>query len=139
MRGALLCLVPDAHRKQEGNITLSMSMLTDIPEVDLGIETKLRNIEETEKAKRTLFERQEAEKKRVIVDDGGFAAARFYHPPQKRRTEAQVRMEAEAEVDGPDQVEAQPESESIARRQYATDDQAVARFKQRQANAGRML
>ncbi|KAK9761982.1 hypothetical protein K7432_012693 [Basidiobolus ranarum] len=35
----------------ETNINLSTTMLTAIPEVDLGIDTRLRNIEETEKAK----------------------------------------------------------------------------------------
>ncbi|KAI8920879.1 hepatocellular carcinoma-associated antigen 59-domain-containing protein, partial [Powellomyces hirtus] len=41
----------------EGNVTLSTSMLTAIPEIDLGITSKLKNIEETEKAKRKLIER----------------------------------------------------------------------------------
>ncbi|KAF9929878.1 hypothetical protein FBU30_001127 [Linnemannia zychae] len=42
--------------EQEGNVQLSTTMLTAIPEVDLGMEAKLRNIEETERAKRKLFE-----------------------------------------------------------------------------------
>ncbi|KAF9089696.1 hypothetical protein BGX29_011913 [Mortierella sp. GBA35] len=42
--------------EQEGNVQLSTTMLTAIPEVDLGMEARLRNIEETEKAKRKLFE-----------------------------------------------------------------------------------
>ncbi|KAJ3311654.1 hypothetical protein HDU93_005102, partial [Gonapodya sp. JEL0774] len=41
---------------QEGNVTLSTTMLTAIPEIDLGIDSKLRNIEDTEKAKRRLIE-----------------------------------------------------------------------------------
>ena len=40
----------------EGSVTTSSSMLTQIPEVDLGIESKLRNIEQTEKAKRKLMD-----------------------------------------------------------------------------------
>ncbi|KAI9005608.1 hepatocellular carcinoma-associated antigen 59-domain-containing protein [Hyaloraphidium curvatum] len=40
----------------EGSVTLSASMLTAIPEIDLGIDAKLRNIEETEKAKRKLMD-----------------------------------------------------------------------------------
>ncbi|KAJ3207377.1 hypothetical protein HDU67_007519 [Dinochytrium kinnereticum] len=39
----------------EGNVTLSAAMLTAIPEVDLGISAKLKNIEQTEKAKRDLI------------------------------------------------------------------------------------
>ncbi|KAF9154426.1 hypothetical protein BG015_000975 [Linnemannia schmuckeri] len=42
--------------EQEGNVQLSTTMLTAIPEVDLGMDARLRNIEETEKAKRKLFE-----------------------------------------------------------------------------------
>ncbi|KAH9819650.1 hepatocellular carcinoma-associated antigen 59-domain-containing protein [Melampsora americana] len=38
----------------EGNVTLSATMLTSIPEVDLGIDTRIKNIEATEKAKRKL-------------------------------------------------------------------------------------
>ncbi len=35
---------------------LSAQMLSGIPEVDLGIEAKIQNIERTEKAKRELLE-----------------------------------------------------------------------------------
>ncbi|KAF9434470.1 hypothetical protein BGZ76_007976 [Entomortierella beljakovae] len=42
--------------EQEGNVQLSTTMLTAIPEVDLGMDAKLKNIEETEKAKRKLLE-----------------------------------------------------------------------------------
>ncbi|KAG0054088.1 hypothetical protein BGZ83_011972 [Gryganskiella cystojenkinii] len=42
--------------EQEGNVQLSTTMLTAIPEVDLGMEARLKNIEETEKAKRKIFE-----------------------------------------------------------------------------------
>ncbi|MBW0495430.1 hypothetical protein O181_035145 [Austropuccinia psidii MF-1] len=42
----------------EGNVTLSATMLTSIPEVDLGIDTRIKNIEATEKAKRQLSEQR---------------------------------------------------------------------------------
>ncbi|EXX67490.1 hypothetical protein RirG_113910 [Rhizophagus irregularis DAOM 197198w] len=42
----------------EGNVQLSTTMLTAIPEVDLGIDVRLKNIEETEKAKRKLLEQR---------------------------------------------------------------------------------
>ncbi|GJJ77366.1 hypothetical protein EMPS_09725 [Entomortierella parvispora] len=42
--------------EQEGNVQLSTTMLTAIPEVDLGMEARLKNIEDTEKAKRKLLE-----------------------------------------------------------------------------------
>ncbi|KAI8801760.1 hepatocellular carcinoma-associated antigen 59-domain-containing protein [Cladochytrium replicatum] len=57
----------------EGNVTLSTSMLTAIPEVDLGIEAKIKCIEETEKAKRLL-----AEQKR----GGGDGIDRLLNPRQ---------------------------------------------------------
>ncbi|KAI8822398.1 hepatocellular carcinoma-associated antigen 59-domain-containing protein, partial [Fimicolochytrium jonesii] len=41
----------------EGNVTLSTAMLTAIPEIDLGMSVKLKNIEETERAKRKLLDR----------------------------------------------------------------------------------
>ncbi|KAG0311206.1 hypothetical protein BGZ99_010323 [Dissophora globulifera] len=46
--------------EQEGNVQLSTTMLTAIPEVDLGMEARLKNIEETEKAKRKLYEQRAA-------------------------------------------------------------------------------
>ncbi|KAG0345969.1 hypothetical protein BG004_002719 [Podila humilis] len=49
--------------EQEGNVQLSSTMLTAIPEVDLGMEARLRNIEETEKAKRKMFEDRTQEKR----------------------------------------------------------------------------
>lgn len=113
---------------QEGNINLSSTMLTSVPEVELSLEDRLRNIEDTEKAKRALLERQEAERRKVAIDDGGHAAARFYNPPQLRRTEREVLAEAEADVDGADQVEAQPENEHISRREFAADEAAVSQF-----------
>ncbi|KAF9968504.1 hypothetical protein BGZ73_009228 [Actinomortierella ambigua] len=45
-----------APDQQEGNVQLSTTMLSAIPEVDLGINERLRNIEETERAKRKLYE-----------------------------------------------------------------------------------
>ncbi|KNZ56890.1 hypothetical protein VP01_2294g7 [Puccinia sorghi] len=42
----------------EGNVTLSATMLTSIPEVDLGIDNRIRNFEATEKAKRQLSEQR---------------------------------------------------------------------------------
>lgn len=40
----------------EGNVGLSSAMLSGIPEVELGMDSRLKNIEDTEKAKRALFE-----------------------------------------------------------------------------------
>ena len=41
---------------------ISAQMLTGIPEVDLGIDVKIQNIERTEKAKKKLLEESKREK-----------------------------------------------------------------------------
>ncbi|CAF2876717.1 unnamed protein product [Rotaria sp. Silwood2] len=55
------------HSAQASEEMLSEQMLSGIPEVDIGVEEKIRNIEETDKAKRkllqTLCEKKGAEKK----------------------------------------------------------------------------
>ncbi|KAI8918921.1 hepatocellular carcinoma-associated antigen 59-domain-containing protein, partial [Entophlyctis helioformis] len=54
----------------EDNVTLSAGMLTAIPEIDLGIENKLKNIEQTESAKRKLLDdRSRGGKKGDVVSD----------------------------------------------------------------------
>lgn len=82
----------------EGSVTNSMAMLTAIPEVDLGMEyvvpslssfqfhlrltaidvsgsTRLRNIEETEKAKRQVAEERK-ERKKANTDEEHLVATR---------------------------------------------------------------
>ena len=78
---------------QEGSVTTSMSMLTAIPEVDLGMEyvvrsngdhktkfcsisARLKNIEETEKAKRVVAEERQERKKAVSNDEEHLVATR---------------------------------------------------------------
>lgn len=54
---------PDASKdknEEEGSVTLSASMLGSVPEWDLGIEAKIRNIEQTEMAKRKLMDKKHA-------------------------------------------------------------------------------
>lgn len=70
----------EAKPIKEDNVTTSTSMLTTIQEVDLGIENKLKNIEETEQARKIL----EEEKKKKKVDIKNYvgtsvAAERFYN------------------------------------------------------------
>ncbi|GAA5990733.1 hypothetical protein JCM10908_003212 [Rhodotorula pacifica] len=121
--------------EEEGNVTLSASMLMGIPEVDLGIDTKLKNIEATEKAKRTL---QDARAGRAGQEDE-FAVERFY---RHRRTlesdsDALARTRAEALV-AADPANSDPDAElrkskpRDGRRELATDEMALARFKKRQ-------
>lgn len=46
---------PPPKEEDEGSAGLSAQMLASVPEVDLGIEAKLRNIEQTEVARRKLL------------------------------------------------------------------------------------
>ncbi|KAI8829878.1 hepatocellular carcinoma-associated antigen 59-domain-containing protein, partial [Chytriomyces cf. hyalinus JEL632] len=49
----------EAQKPQsEGNVSFSAAMLTSIPVVDLGVSTKLDNIEATEKARRDLMDKK---------------------------------------------------------------------------------
>ncbi|ORX45817.1 hypothetical protein BCR36DRAFT_414411 [Piromyces finnis] len=65
---------------KEDNVTTSLSMLTSIQEVDLGIENKLKNIEATEKAREKL-EKDKKKKKDMVNNLIGVtvAAERFYN------------------------------------------------------------
>ncbi|KAI8990802.1 hepatocellular carcinoma-associated antigen 59-domain-containing protein [Mycotypha africana] len=91
--------------ESEGNVQLSTQMLTAIPEVDLGIDTRLKNIEETEKAKRKLLDETEKEELQG-------------HQPD--------RTQGNYEKHIPKQFK--PRLGHVLR---ATDEQAVARFKKR--------
>ncbi|KAF7724218.1 hypothetical protein EC973_001237 [Apophysomyces ossiformis] len=95
----------------EGSVQLSTQMLTAIPEVDLGMEPRLQNIEDTERAKRKLMDEHEEEEKNAKLDeddDDLKVPANF---------EKQIR-----------QPEGKPR---LDRRQTATDDVVAERFKKR--------
>lgn len=129
----------------EGNVTLSTAMLTAIPEVDLGIDNRLKNIEETEKAKRALFERQQADAARQVrkedVEADNYAASRFYRAPIQSNFANNTNMSdaetlrlareaaARGEIDGFEMVSAGQSNT----RQTASDETVVARFKARTA------
>ncbi|KAG0353663.1 hypothetical protein BGZ54_002103 [Gamsiella multidivaricata] len=66
--------------EQEGNVQLSTTMLTAIPEVDLGMDARLKNIEETEKAKRKLIE----ERTTTSINPGRFSQP-AYVPSDRER------------------------------------------------------
>ena len=61
----------------EGNVTTSSAMLTAIPEIDLGIDNRLKNIEATERAKRKLQEHRA----RVAVTSAHSGQLDDYHDP----------------------------------------------------------
>ncbi|KAG1473786.1 hypothetical protein G6F56_000752 [Rhizopus delemar] len=92
--------------ESEGNVQLSSQMLTAIPEVDLGINTRLQNIEETERAKRKLYEETEREE-REREDTESYVPANF---------EKQIHREHKPRLN---------------QRLTATDEQVASRFKKR--------
>ncbi|KAJ9475978.1 hypothetical protein PHBOTO_006042 [Pseudozyma hubeiensis] len=96
-----------SEEQREGNVALSSQMLTSVPEVDLGIDTRMNNIQQTEAAKRKLAESQRGSTR--DDSDLAYAQARFQHA--KPRNEA-----------GGD------------RRQMATDQVVLDRFRKRQRN-----
>ncbi|GAA5939161.1 hypothetical protein JCM3775_003197 [Rhodotorula graminis] len=138
--------------EDEGNVTLSASMLMGIPEVDLGIDTKLANIEATEKAKRQLSDAKAAARAARLAHDEAdeMAADRFYRHrrPLESDTDALERARAAA-LAAADPALADPDyalrkakpnggrgggggGGGGGRRELATDEMAMARFRKRE-------
>ncbi|KZV94252.1 hypothetical protein EXIGLDRAFT_835124 [Exidia glandulosa HHB12029] len=129
--------VVEAKKKpnEEGSVTNSTGMLTAIPEVDLGMDTRLRNIEDTEKAKRAAAD---ARRDRLRVDKDDLVAGRFYRGQDrnKLKTDEELLHSAMAVELGhaPDPAKRQPHAgHSGNRKEVATDDVAMERFKKRMA------
>lgn len=104
----------DKHRSVDegGNPILSAAMLSSVPEVDLGVDARLQNIEATEKAKRELYEKRRAPE---VSDDDTYTPVRFA---------------------GAHTSHANPTHGSSRRREYATDERVVQRFRKRQRPMG---
>ncbi|KAL0075007.1 hepatocellular carcinoma-associated antigen 59-domain-containing protein [Phycomyces blakesleeanus] len=98
----------EQKRVEEGNVQLSTQMLTAIPEVDLGIDARLKNIEDTERAKRKLMDEQEGDRAK---------------PPSKREPRVPANFEKQIR-----HVQSKPRMD---RRQMATDEAVAERFKKR--------
>ncbi|EGO02104.1 hypothetical protein SERLA73DRAFT_132900 [Serpula lacrymans var. lacrymans S7.3] len=114
---------------EEGSVTNSLTMLTAIPEVDLGMDTRLKNIEETEKAKRMVAEERK-DRKKATNDEEHLAAARFYRPNLKQKSDADIMRDAKLEAMGlPPQDESRRHHHD--RPQMATDEAVMERFKKR--------
>ncbi|KAJ8506884.1 hypothetical protein ONZ45_g10664 [Pleurotus djamor] len=113
----------------EGSVTNSMTMLTAIPEVDLGMDTRLKNIEETEKAKRVVAEERQ-DRKRQNTGEEHLVASRFYRPNLKQKSDADIMRDAKLEAMG------MPTSDETRKPQHdrpqmATDEMVMERFKKR--------
>ncbi|THH17741.1 hypothetical protein EW146_g3133 [Bondarzewia mesenterica] len=125
--------VPDKYRvekrvAEEGNVTNSLAMLTAIPEVDLGMDTRLKNIEETEKAK--LMMTHERKERKKANDEEHLAAARFFRPNLRMKSDADIIRDARLEAMGlpPEEEHHRAHHE---RTQMATDEMVMERFKKR--------
>jgi len=123
-----------ADRKvmEEGSVTNSTAMLTAIPEVDLGMDARLKNIEDTEKAKLLMTQEKEKERRRLHGnDEEHLASTRFYRPNLRVKSDADIIRDAKREAMGlPPQGddEYRPRHE---RPQMATDELVMERFKKR--------
>ncbi|PPR02645.1 hypothetical protein CVT24_002128 [Panaeolus cyanescens] len=113
-----------------GSVTNSLSMLTAIPEVDLGMDARLKNIEDTEKAKRIVAEERQ-ERKKQNRDEEHLAAARFYRPSNKSKSDADILRDAKLEAMGLPPQEHSPRRSNQERLQMATDEMVMERFKKR--------
>ncbi|KAI0044610.1 hypothetical protein FA95DRAFT_1608397 [Auriscalpium vulgare] len=120
---------------EEGSVTNSLAMLTAIPEVDLGMDARLKNIEETEKAK-LILNQERKERKRAGPDDDSeahLAASRFYRPNLRAKSDADIIRDAKLEALGlPPQDDAhERDRPRDGRSQMATDEAVMERFKKR--------
>ncbi|KAJ7771158.1 hepatocellular carcinoma-associated antigen 59-domain-containing protein [Mycena maculata] len=115
----------------DGSVTNSLTMLTAIPEVDLGMDTRLKNIEETEKAKRVVAEGRQEPRKKVNNDEEHLAASRFYRPNLKTKSDADILRDAKLEAMGMPVQDDQPRRVNHDGAQMATDEMVMERFKKR--------
>lgn len=127
--------LPDRYKvekkaAEEGNVTNSLAMLTAIPEVDLGMDARLKNIEETEKAKLMLTQERKGRKKAGKSDEEHLSAARFYRPNMRMKSDADIIRDAKLEAMGlpPEEEHHRPHHQ---RSQMATDEMVMERFKKR--------
>jgi len=119
---------------EEGSVTNSLAMLTAIPEVDLGMDTRLRNIEETEKAKLSLSHgrpREPQHRKVVPDEEAHLAATRFYRPALRAKSDADIIRDARREALGLPPAAHDEEERGPRGPRMATDEQVMERFKKR--------
>jgi hypothetical protein len=140
---------------EEGSVTNSLAMLTAIPEVDLGMDTRLRNIEETEKAKLSLSHgrrTREPSHRKVPDEEAHLAATRcafsvlrfkkdilfyfylmiVYRPSLRAKSDADIIRDARREALGlPPAANDEEDRHSSRGPRMATDEQVMERFKKR--------
>ncbi|KAJ7437144.1 hepatocellular carcinoma-associated antigen 59-domain-containing protein [Mycena galericulata] len=99
--------------------------------VDLGMDTRLKNIEETEKAKRVVAEGRQEQRKKANNDEEHLVAARFYRPNLKTKSDADILRDAKLEAMGMPVQDDQPRRTNHDGAQMATDELVMERFKKR--------
>lgn len=110
------------QEEREGNVALSSAMLSSIPEVDLGIDTRMKNIEQTERAKRQFYENKANNPTHTAAEDLAFANTRFQSAkPRFNSSDAFHRSSGSTGA-------------RSERKQMATDQLVLDRFKKRQRN-----
>jgi len=100
-----------------------MTMLTAIPEVDLGMDTRLRNIEETEKAKRVVAEERSKRTERNR-DEEHLVATRFQNPAASKLTDNDLRIGATSKSE-------KGQEPRNWKGETATDEMVLERFKKK--------
>ncbi|SPO29118.1 uncharacterized protein UTRI_06067 [Ustilago trichophora] len=119
------------QEEREGNVALSAAMLSSIPEVDLGIDTRMKNIQDTERAKRQFYEtkRNKDANGDASVDEA-FANARFQRQrPRANNSDFHHRPSNAAQQNG-----GYDGTNRGEKKQLATDQLVLDRFKKRQRN-----
>lgn len=125
---AALLSLPEHLRKstfKKDQQMLSAQMLSGIPEVDLGIEAKIQNIERTEKAKRKLME----DAKKGDKDHSSQAKKFMQHDRFERETPTLLGREKERPAPTKEGKEDDQSSQKLLKGR-AHDESALERFKQ---------
>ncbi|KIY73846.1 hypothetical protein CYLTODRAFT_416499 [Cylindrobasidium torrendii FP15055 ss-10] len=120
--------VPQQKSTGDGNVTNSAGMLTAIPEVDLGMDSRLKNIQDTEMAKRIAAELKQKQTP-TNNDEAHLVANRFYRPNLKSKTDDQIIREAKLEAMGI--TPSGDRGRHNEKPQTATDEMVMERFKKR--------
>lgn len=108
-------LIEPKRDEEEGNVATSSAMLTSIPEVDLGIDSRLKNIEATENAKRRLMDAREkrlaGQSQHDDYHDSTYAGLRYFRHTKGNQTDFDALRAAKIEAgieDDSEEVRHQP-------------------------------
>ncbi|CEH15047.1 Uncharacterized conserved protein [Ceraceosorus bombacis] len=137
--------VPDKEESEQG---LSAALLSSVPEVDLGMDNRLKNIADTEQAKRAMNEAR-ANRGARREEDELLAASRFFRPKQHAQSDADAMRAAkqdaevrrggaaifpEGHISAPGASAPERRGDGQKRRELASDQLVMERFKKRQRN-----